>query len=86
MSHQSVAIPNGATTTSLANGTDYGFAAGVFTTNLALAHRITKRMRAGIVWISFTLSHYWLDGVIWKLRKPELAARVGIDVKSGQGA
>jgi len=34
----------------------------------------------GVVWISLTLSHYWLDGVIWKLRKPELAARVGIDV------
>ena len=33
---------------------------------------------AAIVWVSFTLSHYWLDGVIWKLRKPELAARVGI--------
>jgi (Z)-2-((N-methylformamido)methylene)-5-hydroxybutyrolactone dehydrogenase len=36
----------------LANGTDYGFAAGVFTTNLALAHRVTKRLRAGIVWIN----------------------------------
>ena len=36
----------------LANGTDYGFAAGVFTTNLALAHRMTKRLRAGIVWIN----------------------------------
>lgn len=34
----------------------------------------------GVVWISLTLSHYWLDGVIWKLRKPELAQRVGIDV------
>jgi hypothetical protein len=33
---------------------------------------------AGVVWLSFTLSHYWLDGVIWKLRKPELARRVGI--------
>jgi hypothetical protein len=33
---------------------------------------------AAVVWISFTLSHYWLDGVIWKLRKPELARRVGI--------
>lgn len=31
-----------------------------------------------VVWTSFTLSHYWLDGVIWKLRRPELAARVGI--------
>ncbi len=32
----------------------------------------------GVVWISLTLSHYWLDGVIWKLRKPHVAARVGI--------
>ncbi len=33
---------------------------------------------AAVVWVSLTLSHYWLDGVIWKLRRPELAARVGI--------
>jgi hypothetical protein len=32
-----------------------------------------------VVWISLTLSHYWLDGVIWKLRRPEVAARVGIE-------
>jgi hypothetical protein len=25
-----------------------------------------------MVWTSLTLGHYWLDGVIWKLRKPEL--------------
>ncbi len=31
-----------------------------------------------VVWISLTLSHYWLDGVIWKLSKPEVARRVGI--------
>lgn len=36
----------------LANGTDYGFAAGVFSTNLALVHRMVKRLRAGIVWIN----------------------------------
>ncbi|MEW5741451.1 MAG: hypothetical protein AB1938_21195 [Myxococcota bacterium] len=35
---------------------------------------------AGVVWVSLTLSHYWIDGVIWKLRRPELARRVGIDV------
>lgn len=35
---------------------------------------------AAIVWVSLTLSHYWIDGVIWKLRRPELAQRVGIDV------
>ncbi len=33
-----------------------------------------------VVWITLTLSHYWLDGVIWKLRRPELARRVGIEV------
>lgn len=31
-----------------------------------------------VVWISLTLSHYWLDGVIWKLRRPELAGRLGL--------
>jgi acyl-CoA reductase-like NAD-dependent aldehyde dehydrogenase len=36
----------------IANGTDYGFAAGVFTKNLAAAHRMAKRLRAGIVWIN----------------------------------
>jgi acyl-CoA reductase-like NAD-dependent aldehyde dehydrogenase len=36
----------------LANGTDYGFAAGLFTTNLARAHRVAKALRAGIVWIN----------------------------------
>lgn len=25
-----------------------------------------------MVWMSLTFGHYWLDGVIWKLRKPEL--------------
>lgn len=35
---------------------------------------------AGIVWVSLTLSHYWIDGVIWKLRRPELAQRVGISL------
>jgi aldehyde dehydrogenase (NAD+)/betaine-aldehyde dehydrogenase len=36
----------------LANGTDYGFAAGIFTNNLARAQRVLKRLRAGIVWIN----------------------------------
>jgi hypothetical protein len=33
---------------------------------------------ASVIWVSLTLSHYWMDGVIWKLRRPELAQRVGI--------
>jgi hypothetical protein len=36
----------------------------------------------GVVWITLTLSHYWLDGVIWKLRRPELASRVGLAVQN----
>lgn len=36
----------------LANATPYGFAAGIFTQNLARAHRMTKRVRAGVVWVN----------------------------------
>ncbi|MDQ6746297.1 MAG: aldehyde dehydrogenase family protein [Actinomycetota bacterium] len=35
-----------------ANGTNYGLAAGVFTTDLSKAHRTAKRLRAGTVWIN----------------------------------
>lgn len=36
----------------LANATPYGFAAGVFTRDLARAHRMAKRVRAGVVWVN----------------------------------
>lgn len=36
----------------LANDSPYGFAAGVFTTNLARAHRIIRRLRCGVVWVN----------------------------------
>jgi acyl-CoA reductase-like NAD-dependent aldehyde dehydrogenase len=36
----------------LANGTKYAFAAGIFTHNLGRAHRLAKRIRAGVVWIN----------------------------------
>ena len=35
-----------------ANSTPYGLASGVFTTNLTRAHRMTKAIRAGIVWLN----------------------------------
>jgi acyl-CoA reductase-like NAD-dependent aldehyde dehydrogenase len=35
-----------------ANATRYGLASGVFTSNLARAHRMIKRIRAGIVWVN----------------------------------
>ncbi len=36
----------------LANGTDYAFAAGIFTQNLGRAHRLVKKIRAGVVWVN----------------------------------
>ena len=36
----------------LANSTDYGLAAGIWTKDLARAHRVAKAIRAGIVWVN----------------------------------
>ena len=36
----------------LANDTPYGLAAGVFTQNISRAHRLSKKIRAGIVWLN----------------------------------
>lgn len=36
----------------LANGTDYGLAAGLFTANLTRAHRMIRALRAGVVWVN----------------------------------
>lgn len=36
----------------LANDSEYGLAAGLFTRDLARAHRVTRALRSGIVWIN----------------------------------
>jgi acyl-CoA reductase-like NAD-dependent aldehyde dehydrogenase len=36
----------------IANDTNYGLAAGVFTRDISKAHRTAKRLRAGTVWIN----------------------------------
>ncbi|MDH6265174.1 acyl-CoA reductase-like NAD-dependent aldehyde dehydrogenase [Rhizobium sp. SG_E_25_P2] len=36
----------------LANDTQFGLASGVFTQNLTRAHRMIKRIRAGVVWVN----------------------------------
>jgi aldehyde dehydrogenase (NAD+)/betaine-aldehyde dehydrogenase len=36
----------------VANGTDYGLGAGLWTRDLARAHRVADRLRAGMVWIN----------------------------------
>ncbi|MBP6299299.1 MAG: aldehyde dehydrogenase [Arenimonas sp.] len=41
----------------IANDTDFGLAAGVWTQNLSRAHRVAKKLRAGSVWVN-----YWDGG------------------------
>src|SRR5699024_8248555 len=36
----------------LANDTEYGLAAGVWTQNLSLAHRMSRRLEAGTIWVN----------------------------------
>ena len=36
----------------LANDSDFGLGSGVFTQNLARAHRVSKRIRSGITWVN----------------------------------
>jgi acyl-CoA reductase-like NAD-dependent aldehyde dehydrogenase len=36
----------------LANGTQYGLAAGLQTRDIARAHRVADKLRAGIVWVN----------------------------------
>ncbi len=35
-----------------ANATSYGLAAGVFTTHLGTAHKLSRRLKAGSVWVN----------------------------------
>jgi acyl-CoA reductase-like NAD-dependent aldehyde dehydrogenase len=36
----------------MANGTPYGLAAGLYTTNVTRAHRVAAKLQAGIVWVN----------------------------------
>lgn len=36
----------------MANGVDYGLAAGIWTQNLSRAHRVSRRIKAGSVWVN----------------------------------
>ena len=56
MFHQPVIEPvngdRGLANAALANNSNYAFAAGIFTQNLARAHRLTKKVKAGVVWVN----------------------------------
>jgi hypothetical protein len=47
-------------------GVFYGFA------TLGAQVKYNADIWASLVWLSLTFGHYYLDGIIWKLRKPEL--------------
>lgn len=36
----------------IANGTDYGLAGAIWTQNLARAHRVSRKLKAGLVWVN----------------------------------
>ncbi|KAF5009053.1 hypothetical protein FDECE_4705 [Fusarium decemcellulare] len=44
---------------SLANDTQYGLGSALFTTNLARAHQVAKRIEAGMVWINSSNDSDW---------------------------
>lgn len=43
----------------IANASEYGLTAGVFTSDLTRAHRMAADLRAGYVWINGSSRHYW---------------------------
>lgn len=43
----------------IANRTEYGLTAGVFTSDVTRAHRMAAALQAGYVWINGSSRHYW---------------------------
>lgn len=52
-----IGFDNEADAIRIANDSDFGLAAGVWTQNLSRAHRVAKKLRAGSVWVN-----YWDGG------------------------
>lgn len=43
----------------IANSSEYGLTAGVWTSDVTIAHRMARELQAGYVWINGSSRHYW---------------------------
>ncbi|MEU4674312.1 aldehyde dehydrogenase family protein [Amycolatopsis sp. NPDC023774] len=43
----------------IANSSEHGLTAGIFTSDVTRAHRIARELEAGYVWINGSSRHYW---------------------------
>jgi betaine-aldehyde dehydrogenase len=62
----------------LAEGTDFGLAAGVWTTNLDRAWRVGRAVRSGTVWIN-TYHHFYAEAEVGGFRRSGLGRQQGVD-------
>jgi betaine-aldehyde dehydrogenase len=62
----------------LAEGTDFGLAAGIWTSNLDRAWRVGRAVRSGTVWVN-TYHHFYAEAEVGGFRKSGLGRQQGVD-------
>jgi acyl-CoA reductase-like NAD-dependent aldehyde dehydrogenase len=62
----------------LANDTEYGLGAGLWTQNLKLAHRVASHLRAGTVYVN-TYNEFFLQMPFAGYRRSGLGFEYGLD-------
>lgn len=62
----------------LAEGTEFGLAAGIWTSNLDRAWRVGRAVRSGTVWVN-TYHHFYAEAEVGGFRKSGLGRQQGVD-------